>query len=689
MQHPIDPAIDFNSIRDAIESMLVGRDQLVDDRDMQNILIAILEYSRQQRAVCQNPYINNATNTWYVYDSNGNPYDTNVSAEGTIIRQTEAQSIEGDPRVTLAQIDPMKPNEMKMTIYIPKGERGESGSVVTIVDGYWYIDGVNTGVVATGEAPTISEDGYWVVGGEKTEFKAVGTDGRDGVDGRNGADGYSPTATVVKTGNTATIEITDKNGTTTATISDGINGTDGQDGEDGFSPEVEVIQGDNSATINITDKTGQHSATISGLDGSYVPLYSTEKDWENRANWGNHYRVLMYGKQGLLPCYDAKITPIYMCPKYDPMKLTIYNGSIRGQVFKKENNEYKSENVTLLCSFYSQCPNVHSIKTISMEDIAKVNGYYTLSDYINKYNTVDKDKENFIQKIKYWGSDNIENYYVLGRGNTTIIDSSDGDGTYTYGKPLTTEFALDNNGSVIDGVHGHLFPLRAYKSYSINVSLNATYEHLFQESNRATSIIAYKTYIVKGEEGSYVEYNSVRYYPEEMFTGINNIETYTSNNAYPYSIYKNPLDNERIDNGDCMTISYKPFKCVDKQIFFSTNANGKVTNFFFTQNGDIMYGDERYDKEFDWDYGTWNISIVNGDLFFYFDNDISTTSGDEGDFANFGANDEIYGNWNDVDNINYGDTTKDILNCTLLLDVVENDLTQVTTNNDSPAIEQS
>ena len=259
MQHPIEPSIDFNSIRDAIESMLVGRDQLVDDRDMQNILIAILEYSRQQRAVCQNPYINNATNTWYVYDSNGNPYDTNVSAEGTIIRQTEAQSIEGDPRVTLAQIDPMKPNEMKMTIYIPKGERGESGSVVTIVDGYWYIDGVNTGVVVTGESPTISEDGYWVVGGEKTEFKAVGTDGRDGVDGQNGADGYSPTATVVKTGDTATIEITDKNGTTTATISDGTAGTLNTNNESAVMPGPGTESMSGNISLHKISKTGDYN----------------------------------------------------------------------------------------------------------------------------------------------------------------------------------------------------------------------------------------------------------------------------------------------------------------------------------------------------------------------------------------------------------------------------------------------
>lgn len=48
-----------------------------------------------------------------------------------------------------------------------------------------------------------------------------GQDGHDGADGQDGADGFSPTATVSKVGDTATITITDLNGTTTATVQDG------------------------------------------------------------------------------------------------------------------------------------------------------------------------------------------------------------------------------------------------------------------------------------------------------------------------------------------------------------------------------------------------------------------------------------------------------------------------------------
>ena len=48
-----------------------------------------------------------------------------------------------------------------------------------------------------------------------------------------GEDGYSPTAKVVKSGNKATITITDKNGTTTATITDGKDGAVGPQGPEG------------------------------------------------------------------------------------------------------------------------------------------------------------------------------------------------------------------------------------------------------------------------------------------------------------------------------------------------------------------------------------------------------------------------------------------------------------------------
>lgn len=73
-------------------------------------------------------------------------------------------------------------------------------------------------------------------------------DGINGTNGTDGVDGYSPNASVSKSGNTATITITDKTGTTTTTISDGINGTNGADG---YTPQrsVDYWTSDDIATI--------------------------------------------------------------------------------------------------------------------------------------------------------------------------------------------------------------------------------------------------------------------------------------------------------------------------------------------------------------------------------------------------------------------------------------------------------
>lgn len=109
------------------------------------------------------------------------------------------------------------------------------------------------------------------------------SDGTDGTDGQDGQDGYSPTATVSKSGDTATISITDKDGTTTASIKDGVDGTDGQDGQDGYSPTANVTKSGATATITITDKNGTTTATVTDgtgamsgvvMNGSTVPLDS-------------------------------------------------------------------------------------------------------------------------------------------------------------------------------------------------------------------------------------------------------------------------------------------------------------------------------------------------------------------------------------------------------------------------------
>ena len=59
--------------------------------------------------------------------------------------------------------------------------------------------------------------------GEKGDKGETGAQGEKGEKGDTGADGFSPTATVVKSGSVVTITITDKNGTTTATLTEGAD----------------------------------------------------------------------------------------------------------------------------------------------------------------------------------------------------------------------------------------------------------------------------------------------------------------------------------------------------------------------------------------------------------------------------------------------------------------------------------
>lgn len=136
-------------------------------------------------------------------------------------------------------------------------EQTEDGAVVTVTDAH----GKTTATIYNGKD---------------------GADGQDGQDGQSGVDGFSPTATVSKSGNVATISITDKSGTTSAQVVDGAKGdkgdkgdpgigikgdkgdpgADGQDGADGFSPVASVSKSGNTTTISITDKNGTTTATV-------------------------------------------------------------------------------------------------------------------------------------------------------------------------------------------------------------------------------------------------------------------------------------------------------------------------------------------------------------------------------------------------------------------------------------------
>lgn len=94
------------------------------------------------------------------------------------------------------------------------GSINEQGELQGQINGARYLTGVITNASAVGGQ---------VVGmrGLKGDKGDTGDTGATGADGQDGADGFSPSASVSKVGDTTTITITDKDGTTTASVYDG------------------------------------------------------------------------------------------------------------------------------------------------------------------------------------------------------------------------------------------------------------------------------------------------------------------------------------------------------------------------------------------------------------------------------------------------------------------------------------
>ena len=92
-----------------------------------------------------------------------------------------------------------------------------------------------------------------------------------------GEPGDSPTASVTKEGNTATITITDYNGTTTTTLTDGV---------DGVSPTASVSKTGKVSTLTVTDESGTTTTTINdGEDGevNVIDTFNTQEDKHTNA----------------------------------------------------------------------------------------------------------------------------------------------------------------------------------------------------------------------------------------------------------------------------------------------------------------------------------------------------------------------------------------------------------------------
>ena len=149
-----------------------------------------------------------------------------------------------------------------------KGEKGDTGDTGATGVGI-------SSIAKTGTAGKV--DTYTIT---YTDGNTATFDVTNGQDGDDGADGFSPIANVTQVGDTATITITDEDGTTTASISDGV---DGQDGADGYSPSASVSKVGSTATITITDKDGTTTASISDGD------INVQSDWNEADTTADDY----------------------------------------------------------------------------------------------------------------------------------------------------------------------------------------------------------------------------------------------------------------------------------------------------------------------------------------------------------------------------------------------------------------
>lgn len=160
-----------------------------------------------------------------------------------------------------------------------KGDPGEDGKTPYIGDnGNWWIDGVDTGIKATGSSgsdgsdgkdgqdgkdgedgkdgltPYIGSNGNWWIGNTDTGIKAAGTDGKDGADGANGKDG--------------------------ADGKNGADGKDGADGQDGVGIADIAINEAGELVVTLTDGAEKNLGKVTGSDGVGISGVSINENGE-------------------------------------------------------------------------------------------------------------------------------------------------------------------------------------------------------------------------------------------------------------------------------------------------------------------------------------------------------------------------------------------------------------------------
>lgn len=177
------------------------------------------------------------------------------------------------------------------------------GQQVIVTDPYVAVETVEDGVLLT-------------VRDAHEETQAViynGQKGDKGDKGNPGVDGFSPIATVTKSGDVATISITDKNGTTTATVKDGADGASDWDaitGKPTFATVATSGDYDDLANkpkmltkVSASGGGGEISLTNSYSDGSFDSSVVELSGYVESASYSNG--TLKLKRKNLLPDITA------------------------------------------------------------------------------------------------------------------------------------------------------------------------------------------------------------------------------------------------------------------------------------------------------------------------------------------------------------------------------------------------
>lgn len=179
----------------------------------------------------------------------------------TNLSKTEQSAIENKGTEILNNLDEVLPAEFEEYVEAnpekfkgPQGEKGETGTSVTILDSY------ETEEALRAAHPTGNLGDSYLVQGDLYVWSETLNDW-DNVGNIQGPKG--------DTGDTGPKGDPGEKGDTGDTGATGPAGEDGVDGKDGISPTVKIGKVGKVTTITITDATGAHTATINdGVDGT-------------------------------------------------------------------------------------------------------------------------------------------------------------------------------------------------------------------------------------------------------------------------------------------------------------------------------------------------------------------------------------------------------------------------------------